>query len=102
MGGKKRLVVLIEVELANKVMKIERWEDVPSTRHRRRSSPLHNPQRRQSLVLNGANEHVLGAQLVLPVSLVYDAVPLELPPGEFSISQQGLADLVNDCFNFSR
>jgi hypothetical protein len=93
-GDRTRLVILIEIDLCNRVMQMERWEHVPSTSP---SSPAYNPQCRQHLVLNAANGQVLGAPLVLPANLLYDVVPPGLASGEYSIGQQELADYADHC-----
>jgi hypothetical protein len=97
-GGRTRLVILIEINLHDQVMQMERWEHVPSTSP---SSPAYNPQCRQHLVLNAANGLVFGAPLVLPANLLYDVVPPGLGSGEYSISQQELADYAEHCLGMT-
>jgi ubiquitin len=93
-GGRTRLVVLIEIDLHAQVMRMERWENIPGTHPFGRA---YIPSRGQELVLNAANGQVLGAPLVLPASLLYDVVPPGLESGEYSISQQELADYADRC-----
>jgi large subunit ribosomal protein L40e len=98
MGGKTRLVLLIEIDLCDRVMQMELWEHVPSTTP---SSPASNPQCRQRLELNATNGQVLGAPLVLPANLLYDVVPPGLASGEYSISQRELAKYADDCLGIT-
>jgi large subunit ribosomal protein L40e len=94
--GRTRLVLLIEIDLYDQVMRMERWERLPSGQPSGRAYIAHCV---QQLVLNAANGQVLGAPLVLPANLLYDVVPPGLGSGEYSISQQELADYAVRCLS---
>ena len=92
-GSQTRVVILLAVNKATRVMKIERWEDVPSPRPRRRTSPPHNPTMVQTLTLH-ANGLVIDGPLLIPASKVYDTLPPGLGQNDFTFTAQDLAQYI--------
>ena len=94
-GGKTRIVILLAVHKATRVMKIERWEHTPRTRQTRRSSPPYNPTKMQALTLQ-AHGQLSGGPLLIPASKVYDTLPPGLGQSHFTFTGQGLAQFVQE------
>ena len=89
-GGQTRIVILLAIKKATRVMTIERWEHTPRTRLTRRSSPSYNPTKMQALTLQ-ANGQLRGGPLLIPASKAYDTPPPELGPNDFTFTAQDLA-----------
>ena len=94
-GGQTRIVILLTVKKATRVMTIERWEDMPRTQQTRRLSPHHNPTKMQALTLQ-ANGQLSGGPLLIPASKVYDTLPPGLGQNEFTFTGQDLAQYIQD------
>ena len=94
-GSQTRVVILLAVNKATRVMTIERWEDVPSPRPRRLTSSPHNPTMVQTLTLH-ANGLVIGGPLLIPASKVYDTLPAGLGQNDFAFTAQDLAQYIQD------
>ena len=92
-GGQTRIVILLAVKKATRVMTIERWEDTPRTRPARRSSPRYNPTKMQALTLQ-ANGQLSGGPLLIPASKVYDTLSPGLGPNDFTFTGQDLAGYI--------
>ena len=88
-----RVVILIYVKRATRVMTIERWEDVPSPRPRRLTSPPHNPTMVQTLTLH-ANGLVIDGPLLITASKVYDTLPPGLGQNDFTFTNQELTQYI--------
>jgi hypothetical protein len=91
-NGRTRLVLLISIDVTRQIVKMERWENRANTRPIRASSALRatRPTCIQRLTINNTRSQVTGAPLILPASLIFDVLPPNLPPGEFSISRPRL------------
>ena len=94
-GGQTRIVILLAVKKATRVMKIERWEHTPRTRLTRRSSPRYNPTKMQALTLQ-ANGQLSGGPLLIPASKAYDTLPPGLGQNDFTFTGQDLAQYIQD------
>ena len=92
-GGKTRIVILLAVKKATRVMKIERWEHTPRTRPTRRPSPPYSPTKMQALTLQ-ANGQLSGSPLLIPASKVYDTLPPGLGQNNFAFTGQDLAQYI--------
>ena len=94
-GGQTRIVILLAVKKATRVMKMERWEHTPRTRPARRLSPRYNPTKMQALTLR-ANGQISGGPLLIPASKVYDTLPPGLGPNDFTFTGQDLAQFIQE------
>ena len=94
-GGQTRIVILLSVKKATRVMKIERWEHTLRTRLTRRPSPRYNPTKMQALTLQ-ANGQLSGGPLLIPASKVYDMLPPGLGPNDFTFTGQVLAQYIQE------
>ena len=92
-GGQTRVVILLAVNKGTRVMTIEQWEDVPSPRPRRLTSPPHDPTMVQTLTLH-ANGVLTGGALLVPASKVYDTLPPGLGQNNFTFTAQDLAQYI--------
>ena len=94
-GGQTRIVILLAVKKATRVMKIERWEDMSRTRLTRRSSPRYNPTKMQALTLQASGQ-LSGGPLLIPASKVYDTLPPGLGQDDFTFTGQDLAQYIQE------
>ena len=92
-GRQTRVVILLAVKKATRVMTIERWENTPRTRLTRRSSPRYSPTKMQALTLQ-ANGQLRGGPLLIPASKAYDTLPPRLDQNDFTFTAQDLAGYI--------
>ena len=92
-GGQTRVVILFAVNMVTREIKIERWQDAPNPRPRRRTSPPQNPTMMQTLTLHD-NGVVIGGPLLIPASKVYDTLPPGIGQNDFTITAQDLAKYI--------
>ncbi|PYI00189.1 hypothetical protein BO71DRAFT_2102 [Aspergillus ellipticus CBS 707.79] len=112
--GLTRIVILVLVEEDEKKIHIQRWQLAPTqpniiTRSisARMPDPVHRAQCMQKLTLHyiaQGNIQVTGAPLIIPVALIFDALP-PLPSTvnvntEFSYNEQQLAKMATSFFGF--
>ena len=93
--GQTRIVILLSVKKATRVMKIERWEHTPRTRLTRHPSPCYNPTKMQALTLQ-ANGQLSGGPLLIPASKVYDTLPPGPGQNDFTFTAQELIQYIQE------
>ena len=93
-GGQTKIVIIIAIKKATRVMTIERWEDRGSTQPTRQVRPPYNPIKMQALRLQANGQLSGGGSLLIPASKVFDTLPPGLGPNDFTFTGQDLAQYV--------
>ncbi|KAL1867594.1 hypothetical protein Plec18167_008594 [Paecilomyces lecythidis] len=103
--GRTRIVLLIYVHHSRSIIRFERWQNEP--KNFTRSSSLMSsgsapvpgePANMQVVEYHHRGEMLTGEPLVIPVHLLFDVVPANLPPSGISIGSRDLLQLGAQVF----
>jgi hypothetical protein len=106
-NGEVKIVLLIHVKYAQRVIELERWENRPNPRPTRRSTSADRPTKIQSLqIILQTNAPTIvsgGAPLLLPINLIFDgAIPAGRPTTGLSITAAELQEYAEEYFQLNQ
>jgi hypothetical protein len=104
-NGEVKIVLLILIKRAARIIQLERWESRPNPRLTRSNSNSQRPTKIQMIQIQvpGAGPTtVIGGPLDLPINLIFDVIPPGVPTTGITLPNAELRDYAEEYFRVSQ